>query len=100
MMLTRSESGESIGETTCSYSTITPRTVSLQNRHRRLASSISLHLELVMRAHHAQEPLVGFTGRVKAVEGRQAERHLSGLEERVWVFAADGEAEGVISLAS
>ena len=43
-------------------------------------------------AHHDQEPVVGFTGREMAVGGGQAERHLGGLERRVGILTADGEA--------
>ncbi len=44
------------------YSTTTCLTVSLQN-----ASPICLDLELLVLAHHAQEPFVGFTSRVDAM---------------------------------
>ena len=51
------------------YSTTTRLTVSSQKGHRPLPSHIHLHLELLVIAHHAQEPLVGFTSVVDAAAG-------------------------------
>ena len=61
-------------------------------RHRPLPSPIRLDLELLVLAHKAEEPVVRLTGRVDTVGGREPERHDGGLERRVGVFTADGEA--------
>ncbi len=53
-----------------------------------------------MVVQHVDEPLVGFMACGEAVGGRESERHLGGWHVRVGILAADGESEGVSSLAS
>ena len=77
------------------YSTITPRTVSDQNESGASPSRSVSTLELLVLVHHIEEPLVGFSGRERAVGRRQSERHLGRRHVRVGVLVADAEAGSV-----
>ena len=58
--------------------------------NRQLLSPIRLHLEFLVLPHHLEEPVVGATGREKAVGGREAEGHLRGWRAHVGVDTEHG----------
>ena len=64
-------------------------------RKRRLTWLIRLDHELLVLAHHLEEPVVGFTSTVDAVGGCESERHLRGWAASVGILAADRQARSV-----